>query len=121
MANKQSKKTFIPSLPYSTPIELLVPSYSNVKGVPTKAYPSSGIPLFCSFKTYTGTEAVVNDLYTVIDTAQIETWYRPDIKSDCRIKVLQTGDVYEILGKPENIFMRNQYVVFKVRAVEGGA
>ena len=121
MANKQSKKTFIPSLPYSTPIELLIPTYTKEKGMPVKTWPASGIQLFCSYKTYTGTEAVVNDLYTVIDTAQVETWYRPDIKADCRIKVLATGDVYEILGKPENIYMRNQYVVFKVRAVEGGA
>ena len=51
----------------------------------------------------------------------IETWYRPDVTAKCRIKVMQTGDVYEIIGKPENINMRNQYLKFKVQAVEGGA
>ena len=112
---------FKPSTPYSTAIELLIPTYSEAKGVPVKAWPEKGIQLFCSFKTYTGTDATTNDLYTVLDTAMIETWYRPDVTAKCRIKVMQTGDVYEIIGKPENINMRNQYLKFKVQAVEGGA
>lgn len=114
-------KEFKPSLPYVTPIELLIPTYSSAKGVGTKSYPAEGIKLFCSFKTYMGTETTTNDVYTIIDTANVETWYRPDIKSDCRIKVLSTGDVYEIIGKPENINMRNQFVKFRVQSVEGGA
>ena len=114
-------KDFNPSYPYSTPIELLIPTYSSAKGVPTKTFPASGIRLNCSFKTYSGTETTTNDVYTVIDTATVETWYRPDIKADCRIKVLATGDVYEGIGKPENINMRNQFCKFKVQAVEGGA
>lgn len=112
---------FTPSMPYSTAMELLIPTYTTVKGVPTKTYPAKGLRLNGSFKTYGGTETTENGLYSVIDTASVETWYRPDIKSDCRIKVLQTGDVYEIIGKPENIEMRNQFIKFKVRAVEGRA
>lgn len=114
-------KSFSPSLPYTTAIELYIPTYTTVKGVPTKSYAAQGVRLNCSFKTYGGTETVENELYSVLDTANVETWYRPDIKADCRIKVLQTGSMYEILGKPENIDMRNQFVRFKVRAVEGGA
>lgn len=112
---------FKPAFPYSTAIELLIPTYTTVKGVQVKKFPDEGIQINCSFKTYTGTETTTNDVYTVIDTAQVETWYRPDIKSDCRIKVLATGDVYEVLGKPENINMRNQFLKFKVRGIEGGA
>lgn len=112
---------FKPSTPYSTAVELLIPTYSTVKGVPVKTFPQQGIQINCSWKTYGGTEANTNELYMVIDTANVETWYRPDIKSDCRIKVLATGDVYEIIGKPENIDMRNQYIKFRVQAVEGGA
>ena len=63
----------------------------------------------------------VNGLYSVENTAVIETWYRPDIKSDCRIGVPQTGEIYEILGQPENIEMRNQYLKIKVRQIKGGA
>lgn len=112
---------FKPSLPYSTAIQLLIPTYVTKKGVPTKVFPTEGIRLNCSFKTYGGTEITSNDVYSIEDTAHVETWYRPDIKSDCRIKLLETGDVYEIIGKPENINMRNQFLSFKVRAIEGGA
>ena len=112
---------FKPRFPYSTAIKLLIPTYTTSKGVSVKSYPQTGIRLNCSFKTYGGTETTVNGLYSVIDTADVETWYRPDIKADCRIKVLSTGEEYEIIDKPENIDMRNQFVRFKVRAVEGGA
>lgn len=112
---------FKPAFPFTVPIELLIPSYTKTKGVPVKSFPAVGIRLNCSWKTYGGTEMTTNDLYTVIDTAIIETWYRPDIKADCRVKLWSTGQVYEIIGKPENIEMRNQFVKFKVRAVEGGA
>lgn len=110
-----------PSFPFSVPIELLIPTSTKIKGVSVKTFPDSGIRLNCSFKTYGGTESTVNGVVTVIDTAIVETWFRPDIKSDCRIKNLQSGQVYEIIGKPENINMRNQFVKFKVKAVEGGA
>lgn len=112
---------FKPSFPYTTPVDLLIPTYTTVKGTKVKAFPSSGIRLNCSFKTYGGTETTVNGLYTVIDTAVVETWFRPDIKADCRVRLWSTGQVYEIIGNPENIDMRNQFVKFKVRAVEGGA
>ena len=112
---------FKPAFPFSTPIELLIPSYTKQKGARVKTFPSVGIQLYCSWKTYGGTETTTNDLFTVIDTANVETWYRPDIKADCRVRLLSTGDVYEIIGKPENVNMRNQFLKFKVRAVEGGA
>ena len=112
---------FKPSFPYSTAIELLIPTYSLVKGTNVKTYPAKGIRLNCSFKTYGGTETNVNGVYSVIDTAVVETWYRPDIKTECRIKVLQTGNVYEVMIPPENVELRNQFVRFKVQAVKGGA
>lgn len=114
-------KTYKPSFPYSTAIELLIPTYSTTKGVTKKAFPEEGIRLNCSFKTYGGTEVTSNDVYILEDTAYVETWYRPDIKADCRIKVLSTGQVYDIMNTPENIDMRSQFCKFKVRAVRGGA
>jgi hypothetical protein len=111
---------FKPAFPYSTAIELLIPSYSKVKGTGVKTYPEEGIRLNCSFKTYGGTESVVNGVLSVIDTAMIETWYRPDIKTECRIRVLQTNGLYEVITPPENIDMRNQFVKFRVQAVKGG-
>lgn len=112
---------FKPAFPYSTAIELYIPTYNTVKGQRVKSYPVQGIRLNCSFKTYGGTESVVNGVLSVIDTAIIETWYRPDIKTECRIKVLQTGGLYEVITPPENIDMRNQFVKLRVQAVKGGA
>lgn len=112
---------FKPSLPYTTAIELLIPTSTTKKGVLLKSFPEHGIRLNCSFKTYGGTEKIENDVFSVVDTAVVETWYRPDIKADCRIRLLDTGEEFEIVGKPENINRRNQFCKFKVKAVEGGA
>lgn len=116
---------FKPALPYTTAIELFIPTYTSSKGVKGKSYPQQGVRLNCSFKTYGGThrseEKDANGIIAVYDTANVETWYRPDIKPDCKIKVLQTGVEYEIINTPENIDMRNQFVKFIVQAIRGGA
>ena len=114
-------KTYKPSFPYSTRIELFCPTIEKIKGVNTKKWPDEGIALNCSFKTYGGTETTINDVYSLEDTANVETWYRPDIQANCRIKVVSTGRIYEIINTPENIDMRNQFCKFKVRAIRGGA
>ena len=108
--------------PYTTALYLLVPEYRSVKGVKKKEYKEAAEDMifFASFKTFGGTESTTNSAYTVIDTALIETWYRPDIKSDCAIMRACDGAVYEIIGEPENIDMRNQVLKFKVRRVKGG-
>lgn len=114
-------RVFKPSTPYTVPCEVLVPSYGMVKGTPTKTYPEHGFMINVSWKTYGGTESTENDVLSVVDTAQVETWYRPDITAACRIKLRQSSEMYEIIGKPENVNMRNQYLRFKVQAVQGGA
>lgn len=108
---------------FNVPMKLLVPVTANVSGVVKKTFPEDGALFFGSFKSYGGTmvmEKTVNGLFSIEDTATIETWYRPDIKSDCRIK-LETGAVYDIINEPENIEMRNQFMKFKVKRVKGGA
>lgn len=113
-------KTFTPSFPYSTVMELFIPQYTTAKGVTQKSYPENGIVICCSFRTFGGTETTENGLYSVTDTATIETWFRPDIKSDCLLKDAD-GKTYEIIGIPENINRRNQFLKFKVKSVRGGA
>lgn len=109
-----------PSEPFTTTLELYNPTFSIVKGVVTKVYPETPTAVInCSFKTYGGTESNVNDVYTVIDTANVETWYRPDITSASRFKL--GSKVYEVIGEPEDISQRHQFLKFKVRAVRGGA
>lgn len=109
--------------PLTAPLMLLIPDNSKAYGVAAKVYPEieNGILIYGSFRTFGGTEKEVDGLFSIEKTAIVETWYRPDIKSDCRIGVLQTGEVYEILGEPENINLRNQYLRFKVTQIKGGA
>lgn len=111
-----------PKAPFNVPLVLLIPTYETVSGVRKKIFPSiaDGILFKGSFKTYGGTERDVNGIYSIEDTANIQTWYRPDITSGCRVAIAGTNAVYDILGEPENIDMRNQYLVFKVSRVKGG-
>lgn len=108
-----------PSTPFTVPMKLLIPTTIKEKGVLTKKYNEAGL-IYGSFRTFGGTESVENGVLSVTDTATIETWYRPDIKSDCAIET-EDGNRYEIIGTPENINMRNQYMKFKVVSVKGGA
>ena len=115
--------TFKPSAVFSVAMSLLIPNYSTVQGVRKKVFPApdEGALFYGNFKTFGGTERDVNGVYSVEDTASVETYFRPDIKSECRVCVLSTGAVYDIIGEPENIELRNQYMKFKVRRVKGGA
>lgn len=109
-----------PNYPFTFPMFLFSPIYKTVKGSTKKSYPENGELIYCSFRSFGGTENTSNDTLTVEDTAVIETWYRPDIKADCILKT-EDGLEYEILGTPENINMRNQILKFKIRALKGGA
>ena len=110
-----------PSSPFVTPLMLLVPTESKAAGVHKKSYPKEGPVFFASFKTYGGTESVSNGVLSVEDTAVVETTFRPDIKANCRIFNPINKQTYDILGTPENIEMRGQYLRFKVKAIKGGA
>lgn len=105
----------------TTPYMRLVAKSERVNGVTVKTYDPDGVVRFCNFSTYGGTEQVVNGVLTVEDTAQMVTWYEPDITSADRIRLLETGTDYEIIGEPENVELRNQEMQFKVRRVKGGA
>lgn len=112
-----------PSLPFNVPLVLLVPTYTTVSGVKKKTFPTieQGIQFFGTFKTYGGTERDVNGVYSVEDTATVETWFFPELSSGCRVAILGTNKVYDIIGEPENIELRNQFSVFKVIRIKGGA
>lgn len=112
--------SYKPKTPFRVPLFLLTPRIEMEKGSPKKIYDSQGKMIFCSFRTFGGTEKVDNGMLVVEDTAVVETWYRPDIKSDCRLRDI-SGHDYEILGTPENIDMINKYLKFKIRRVKGGA
>jgi hypothetical protein len=108
-----------PAEPFAVPMFLYIPTTITVKGSAKKTYPAQGVQIFCRFRTFGGTETTVNGVLVVENTATVETWYRPDIKSDCVLKDV-SGLPYEILGTPEDIEQRHQFLRFKVRAIKGG-
>lgn len=103
-----------------TPVKLLIPTIQKYNGVSKKVYPKdSEIILFVNWKTFGGTETAVNGVVSIVDTAEVTTWYRPDITANCRL-LRENGSVYEIISEPENCDMSNQFCEFKVERVKGG-
>ena len=107
--------------PFDAAMKLLKPTSEMVRGVRKDTFPDpENVPVFFgTFKTYGGTENSSNDVYTVYDTAQVVTWYNPDITQDCQIYLCDTGQKYRIITPPENVNMRHQYMSFKVERVGG--
>lgn len=114
-------RSYRPSAPFNVPMKLLKPSGDRVLGVLDKSFstPADSELIFGSFRTFGGTENTRNDVYTIIDTGVVDTWYRPDIKADCRIYLCETEQTYEIVSDPEDIDFRHQYMQFKVKKVGG--
>lgn len=105
----------------TTAIRLQTPTTAETLGVRKKTFANADGVIMANMKTFGGTETTSNGVLSVEDTAQIICWYRPDIRSGCRIVRLSDGAVFDILGEPENIEMRNQFLKFKVSRVKGGA
>ena len=88
--------SFKRSTNYNVAMKLLEPTYSKSKGVNEKTYPAiKDVPdtklFFGLFRTFGGTEIDSNGIHTLLDTAKIETWYRSDIKAECRVYIMETG------------------------------
>ena len=107
----------------TTPCKILVPTYAKKNGKEVPVYPdvddASNEMFFCSFKTYGGTEKVIDGVYAIEDTANIFGYYTPTIKSNCRIVRLQDNAVFSVINEPENVDMRNQFIKFKVKRIKG--
>ena len=115
-------RAYKPAVPFTTPLLLFVPTAKRIKGVNVKTYPDKGEQIFGSFRTFGGTEVIRDGIYITKDTAVIDTWYRPDIVAECRIALADNpDDVYEIIGRPEDVGMRHQFMTFKVERLGGGA
>lgn len=117
-------KKFKPNFPFDCALKLLIPQTTMVKGVAKKTFPEPKDVekvFFASFKSYGGTENFSNDVYTVFDTAIIETWFDPAITTDCQIYDCETGKIYEVITAPEDIDRRHQFLQFKIQRVGGKA
>lgn len=116
-------RSFKPSAPFNVAMKLLVPVTTQSYGVAQKAFssPENSALFYGSFKTFGGTENLKDDVYTIINTGVINTWFRPDIKADCKIYLCESGQIYDIISDPEDINFRHQYLQFKVQKVGGKA
>ena len=106
---------------FTVAMKLLKPTSTMSKGTRVDVFPDPDTltPFFGSFKTYGGSESLSNDVLTVFDTAIIDTWYDPEITTDCQILICETGKRYRIISEPENIDMRHKFMQFKVQRVGG--
>ena len=105
---------------FNVPAKILKPVTTKVNGIATKTF-SESETIFVSAKSYGGTEKIVEDMYVIEDTMVIETFYRPDITSDCNLKLLDDDSTWEILNTPENIDRRNMFLKFKIKRIKGKA
>ena len=114
-------KGYRPSAPFNVAMKLLVPITTASYGATKKSFssPEDSELFYGSFRTFGGTETLKDGVYTLMNTAVIDTWYRPEIKADCQIYICDNEQVYEILSDPEDIDFRHQYLQFKVRKVGG--
>ena len=112
-----------PGKPFDTPLLLFpVVATEKVKGRVVKTYATEGILFYGSFATYGGTERETNGVYSVEDTASIETWYRPEFAASGRVALANNqAKLYEIVGEPEDVEQRHQFVKMRVTRVAGGA
>lgn len=105
---------------FNVPVKLLTPTTKKVNGVNQKTFEEAG-QFFCSFKSFGGTEKIINDVIVVEDTAVVELFYNPQVKNDCRLILpLNNSSEWEILSV-ENIDMKNQYLKLRVRRIKGKA
>lgn len=113
-------KAYQPLVPFNVPAMHLKRSKEPVKvsGVNQYEY-TENIIFYCSAKSYGGTEKVVNGVFVIEDTWQIDTWFNPDFGKGDRIRFLDDDTEFEILASPENIERKGQYMRFKVVAISG--
>ena len=104
----------------TTAFRLLIPTSKIVEGKTKKEFPSTGPVILANMKTYGGTEREKNGVWYNEDTAELTTWWRPDITGDCRLKRDSDGAVFEIISVPENVEGRNKYLLLKIRRLATG-
>lgn len=109
-----------PHQPFNVAAQILVPTVTKTNGVNAKTY-ADGDVFYCSARSFGGTEKVVDGVYVLEDTIKCETWYNPSIAAGCRVKLLESGAIYDIIGTPEDVEMRHAYTIFTLRRVKGGA
>lgn len=105
---------------FNVPFMVLNPTYEEKLGNRIPIYPKkSDVIVDGSFRTFGGTETEINDVLAIINTAVIECWYIPEIKSDSRLVRLEDSAVFEVKSDPEDINYMHQFLNFKVERLRG--
>ena len=105
----------------TTPMRLQKRTVTTISGAKEATYKDAEKDpvIMCNFKSKGGTEGIHNGQYIILDTATVQTWYRPDIKKGDRLILEQDGSAWDIKGTPENVEMRNQLLILKVQNAGG--
>lgn len=102
----------------TTPITIQTAQTIDTFGKRSKTYQSLDYNSFCNWSSYGGTEKDVNGVVSFEETAVLTMFYDPNARNDGRIINLLDNSIYEILSV-ENIEMRNQFMIVRVRKIAG--
>lgn len=110
--------SFKPTAPFNVKFRLIqIEVEDNNTGKPTEKEIITDDYILASFKTYGGTDLTVNGRLVVEDTGTLYTYYNPKIGTRTKLLDITEGVKYEVLGRPENIERRNQYMMIRVRSI----
>ena len=95
------------------------PAYTTVNGRELKTYAPAPQPnLRGKFKQKGSSDIVANGVVVVNEKTSYITWYKADIESGDALEI--NGITYLIKGYPENVEMRNRYLILTLERIEGG-
>lgn len=102
--------------PFSTVVRVQNRTETEINGAPEIGYTNAEPALaFCSWKSKGGTENTSSGSLVVEDTAEAVLWFRPDVSERDRLLLGDDATLaYEVVNV-ENVEMRNQYLILKVR------
>lgn len=99
---------------FTTPIGIQHRIVTDVNGALDISYSETPTLDFCEWKGYGGTDSIQSGTLTVINTAILTMWYRPDVTEKDRILLNNDNNLpYEVINT-ENVGMQNQFLILKV-------
>lgn len=109
---------YAPNLEFNTPVRVLHRVETIVNGAPKISWTPEVQIAYCSFKAFHGSESLRAGTIGVLDGGTVTMWYDPLITAKDRLKINDDANLqYEIISAPENVEMRNEYLIVKVQRV----
>jgi len=109
---------YAPNLEFNTPVRVLRRVETIINGAPKISWTPVDHIAFCSFKAFHGSESLRAGAVGVLDGGTVTMWYDPLITAKDRLKINDDTNLqYEIINAPENVEMRNEYLILKVQRV----